>query len=57
MLNIVLRVAVPHLTLKRIKRTCIFKCFFIFLFLEYRDVASLHVLLGTRRQRENKKSS
>ena len=45
-----LRVLFPHYIFKRAERACIFKPFFIFIFLEYRDVASLPVLLGTRRQ-------
>ncbi len=49
-----LRVVFPHDTHKRAERACKFKPFFIFLFLEYRKLAALVLLLGTRRQRKIK---
>ncbi len=51
------RVLFTNYVHKRAERACIFKCFLIFLLLKYRDVASLPILRGTRRRRENQKSS
>ena len=47
---LILRVVFPHTAHKRAERACIFKRFLIFLFLEYRKLAMLVLLLGTRRQ-------
>ena len=48
----ILRVNVPHNVHRRAKRACIFKCFLIFLLLEYRKLTTFVLLLGTRRRRK-----
>ena len=49
-MKLLLRVVFPHYIHKRAERACIFKPFFIFIFLEYRKLTPFVLLLGTRRQ-------